>query len=171
MSDEARIAWSGKWIQAVVDGRWEYVKRTRDVGAAVILALTDAREVVLVEQFRVPLGRRCLELPAGLVGDETPGEAASASAARELEEETGFRAAHWEELGEFHASPGMSAEGFRLFRATGLTRVGPGGGVDAHEEIAVHVVPLDEVAGFVAARRARGVAIDVKLLALLPRAA
>lgn len=166
----SEVAWSGKWIQAVVDGRWEYVKRTRDVTAAVILAITDAQEVVLVEQDRVPIGRRCLELPAGLVGDDTPGEAASASAERELEEETGFRAAHWEELGEFFASPGMSAEGFRLFKATGLTRIGAGGGVDEHEQIDVHVVTIAEVPAFVAAKRAQGVAIDVKLLALLPYA-
>ena len=167
----ATVAWAGKWIQAIVDGRWEYVKRTREVTAAVILALTDDEEVVLVEQERVPLGRRCLELPAGLVGDDTPGEAASVSAARELEEETGFRAAHWEDIGEYFASPGMSAEGFRLFKATGLTRVGPGGGVDAHEQIEVHVVKLDALAAFIAAKRAEGCAIDVKLLALLPLAA
>lgn len=167
----AEVAWSGKWLQVVVDGRWEYVKRTRSVGAAVILAITDAREVVLVEQERVPIGRRCLELPAGLVGDDTEGESAAVSAARELEEETGFRAAHWEEVGEFFSSPGMSAEGFRLFRATGLTRVGAGGGVDEHEAIEVHVVTLDAVAEFVAAKRREGVAIDVKLLALLALAA
>ena len=167
----AAVAWEGKWIQVLVDGPWEYVKRTRDVSAAVILAVTDAGEVVLVEQERVPIGRRCLELPAGLVGDDTPGEAASASAERELEEETGFRAAHWNDLGEFFASPGMSAEGFRLFRATGLTRVGKGGGLEGHEDIAVHVVPLAEVPRFVAGKRAEGVAIDVKLLALLPHAA
>ncbi len=167
----ATVAWAGKWIQAIVDGRWEYVKRTREVTAAVILALTDDEEVVLVEQERVPLGRRCLELPAGLVGDDTPGEAPSVSAARELEEETGFRAAHWEDIGEYFASPGMSAEGFRLFKATGLSRIGPGGGVDAHERIEVHVVKLDALAAFIAAKRAEGCAIDVKLLALLPLAA
>ena len=167
----AVVAWAGTWIQVLVDGRWEYVRRTRDVTAAVILATTDDGEVVLVEQERVPLGRRCLELPAGLVGDETAGEAAAVSAERELEEETGFRAARWQEIGEFFSSPGMSGEGFRLFKATGLTRVGPGGGVGEHEDIVVHVVKLNAVAAFVAAKRADGCAIDVKLLALLPLAA
>ncbi len=163
----AETAWKGKYIQVVVDGTWEYVKRTRDIGAAVILALTDAGEVVLVEQERRPLGKRCLELPAGLVGDQEAGEDPAASAERELEEETGFRAEHWEEIGHFASSPGMSAEGFRLFKATGLSRVGEGGGVDESEDIEVHVVPLAEVPAFIARKRSEGVAIDVKLLALL----
>ncbi len=158
--------WQGKYIAVFVDGRWEYVKRARDISAAVILALTDAGEVVLVEQMRVPLGRRCIELPAGLVGDETPGEDAALSAARELEEETGFTADHWEELGEFASSPGMVGETFRLFRATGLRKTGTGGGV-AHEDIVTHVVKLDALTAFVAARRAENCAIDVKLLAVL----
>jgi ADP-ribose pyrophosphatase len=163
----AETAWKGKYVQVVVDGTWEYVKRTRDIGAAVILALTDAGEVVLVEQERRPLGKRCLELPAGLVGDQEAGEDPAASAERELEEETGFRAEHWEEIGHFASSPGMSAEGFRLFKATGLSRVGEGGGVDESEDIEVHVVPLAEVPAFIARKRSEGVAIDVKLLALL----
>lgn len=163
----AKTVWSGNYIQAIVDGRWEYVKRARGITAAVILALTDEDEVVLVEQPRVPLGRRCLELPAGLVGDENAGEAAAASAERELEEETGFAADHWEELGEFASSPGMLGETFRLFRATGLRRVGAGGGV-SHEEIVTHVVKLDAVPEFIEAKRRAGCAVDVKLLALLP---
>lgn len=161
-----KTVWQGRWIEVVVDGPWEYVKRARQISAAVILALTDTREVVLVEQPRVPLGRRCIELPAGLVGDGTAGEAPAASAARELEEETGYRADRWEDLGEFASSPGMVGETFRLFRATGLTRIGPGGGVDG-EDIVVHVVPLDGVADFLAAKRAENCAVDVKLLAVL----
>ena len=166
MSD-AKTVWSGNYIETIVDGRWEYVKRARGISAAVILALTDDDEVVLVEQPRVPLGRRCLELPAGLVGDETEGEEAATSAERELEEETGFAAEHWEELGEFASSPGMLGETFRLFRATGLRRIGAGGGV-SHEEIVTHVVKLAEVTAFIAAKRAEGCVIDVKLLAVLP---
>lgn len=164
-----KVAWSGKYIEVIVDGRWEYVKRARGISAAVILALTDDDEVVLVEQHRAPLRRNCVELPAGLVGDETAGEDPAASAERELEEETGFAAAHWEELGEFASSPGMVGETFRLFRATGLRRIGAGGGV-GHENIVTHVVKLDEVSAFLAAKRAEGCAVDVKLLAVLPYA-
>ncbi|MBR0552856.1 NUDIX hydrolase [Stakelama marina] len=147
-------------------GRWEFVARARGIRAAVILAVEDGH-VLLVDQHRAPLGRRCLELPAGLVGDDGEDEHALTAAARELEEETGYRAAHLESLGEFFSSPGMASEGFTLVRATGLTRVGDGGGVDEEEDIAVHRVPLDGIADYVAARRADGMAIDVKLLLLL----
>lgn len=157
--------WEGRFIAAKKRGRWEYASRTRGIGAAVILAV-DAGHVILVEQYRVPLGRHCLELPAGLVGDEQAGESVEASAARELEEETGYRAARIELLGRFYSSPGMVSEYFHLMRAEGLTRVGDGGGV-AGEDIAVHRVPIADVATFVAEKRAAGTAIDVKLLLLL----
>ena len=157
--------WKGRFLETKKRGRWEYVGRVGSVGAAVIIAI-DQDHVLLVEQYRVPLGRACLELPAGLVGDETEGETAEASAARELEEETGYRPAACTSLGSFYSSPGMVSESFTLVRAEGLTRVSEGGGT-ADENITVHRVPLATVADFIAERRAAGVAIDVKLLTLL----
>jgi len=157
--------WEGRYLAVRRRGKWEYVARTRGISAAVILAI-DEGEVILIEQYRVPLGRNCLELPAGLIGDEAQGEAAEAAAIRELAEETGYRAEKMTDLGRFHSSPGMASEGFSLLRAEGLTRVGAGGGVEG-EEIVVHRVKLAEVADFVAMKRAEGCAIDVKLLLLL----
>jgi ADP-ribose pyrophosphatase len=159
------IAWTGEWIVAKRRGRWEYASRARGIRAAVILAL-DAGEVILIEQFRVPIGKFCLELPAGLIGDETEDEDAISSARRELEEETGYSAAQWQEIGEFWSSPGMITESYTLLKATGLTRVGDGGGT-AHEDIVVHRVPLARIAETVAEHRARGHAIDTKLLMLM----
>lgn len=164
----ARTLWQGRFLEVHVapfgsSGHWEYVKRARGIEAAVILALTDAREIVLVEQYRPPLGAQCLELPAGLVGDEDAGEDVLASARRELVEETGFAAAHWEGFGTFASSPGMVGEIFHFFRATGLTRVGPGGGTE-HEGITVHVVALDKLPAFMDAARACGCCIDTRLL-------
>jgi ADP-ribose pyrophosphatase len=159
------VVWSGRFIEAKRLGKWEYVSRTRGVSAAVILAVDDGH-VILVEQYRVPIGARCLELPAGLVGDDTEGEAAAAAAIRELEEETGYRAERAIDLGRYFASPGMSSEGFTLLRAEGLTRVGEGGGIEG-EDIVVHRVKLADVAAFVAERREAGVAADAKLLLLL----
>lgn len=170
MTDEpVETMWAGRFITARRQGKWEYVGRSRGIRAAVILAIdtdADGDHVLLVEQMRVPLGRRCLELPAGLVGDETAGEAIETAAARELEEETGYRPAAIEPLGEYASSPGMVSETFTLVRAHGLTRTGDGGGVEG-EDIVVHRVPVTNVADFVAARRAEGMAIDVKLLLLL----
>ena len=130
-----------------------------------ILAIDDGC-VLLVEQYRVPIGCRSLELPAGLVGDEQAGEPIETAAARELEEETGYRADRIESLGLFHSSPGLTSEAFTLVRATGLTKVGDGGGVEG-EDIAVHRVPLATLGTFVAERRAAGVAMDAKMLVLL----
>ena len=160
------VMWEGRFIRAVRRGRWEYVGRRGGIEAAVIYAETPAGEVILVEQYRVPLGRRSLELPAGLVGDDAQGEGVASAAARELEEETGYRAGRIEELGFFYASPGMTSEGFTLVRAHDVTRVGDGGG-DAQEDIAVILVPRADLPAFVAAKRAAGVAIDVKMLLLL----
>jgi ADP-ribose pyrophosphatase len=114
----------------------------------------------------VPLERRCIELPAGLVGDDSDGEHKSEAAARELEEETGYRAGRLVDLGDYWSSPGMVSESFTLFRALDLVKVGTGGGVDG-EGIIVHRVPLDTLPDWLAARRAEGFAVDVKLLVLL----
>ncbi len=161
-------AWHGQFLEMHVvpfgdGGRWEFVKRVHGIEAAVILALTEAREIILVEQYRPPLGRSCIELPAGLVGDETEGEDVLVSAQRELLEETGFEATHWESFGAFASSPGMVGELFHFYRATGLTKTGPGGGTEG-EGITVHTVALEALPDFLAACRARGCAIDTRLL-------
>lgn len=164
-SDPIETMWAGRFLVAKREGKWEYVGRARGIGAAVILAITEG-DVLLVEQYRVPLKANCIELPAGLVGDETEGEDVTIAAARELEEETGYRPAKVEELGRFASSPGMVSETFMLVRATGLERVGEGGGVEG-EGITAHRVPLSDIGAFIAGKRAEGCAIDVKILLLL----
>lgn len=161
--------WAGRFITAKRRGRWEYVSRARGIGAAVILAIdeaADGRHVILVDQYRVPLERRCIELPAGLVGDDSEGEDPTLAATRELEEETGYHAGGMINLGQYWSSPGMVSESFTLFRALDLVKIGDGGGVPG-EDIRVHRVALDGLSDWIAARRAEGYAIDVKLLILL----
>ncbi len=162
------IVWQGRFVTAYKRGRWEYVGRSRGIHAAVVLAVDAEDHVLLVDQYRVPLGRRCLELPAGLVGDHEhcAGEDAAVAAARELEEETGYRAGRIEKVGEFYSSPGMVSESFTLFRAHALMKVGDGGGVD-HEDIVVHRVPLSGIEQAIDRFRNEGFAIDVKMLTLL----
>ncbi|WP_375380431.1 NUDIX hydrolase [uncultured Sphingomonas sp.] len=170
MSDPVETPWHGRFLEIRTQGTWEYAARRGDLHAAVILAIHEGA-VILVEQYRTPLGCRTIELPAGLVGDQPvedghEPETVEAAAARELEEETGYRPSRIEPLGVFASSPGMTSETFTLVRATGLTRVGDGGGEEG-EGITVHTIPLAAVAGFVAAKRAEGYAVDVKMLLVL----
>ena len=164
-SQEEQIVWQGRFITTKIKGTWEYVSRARGIKAAVILAIEDGH-VLLVEQYRVPLGVACLGLPAGLIGDETDNEVMEEAAARELEEETGYRPGRIELVGEFYSSPGMVSESFFFVRAHDLVKTGAGGGVEG-ENITVHRVPLAEVAAFMAQKRAEGCAMDAKLLMLL----
>lgn len=156
-----KVRWQGKYIRAVTDGPWEYVERCGEVSAVVILAEHDGK-IILVEQYRTPLGRRCLELPAGLVGDEDD-NGVEETALKELEEETGFIASRVERLGRYHSSPGMVAEGFDLVRMHGVGV----GGEKSEEDIEVHLVEAEKVADFVNSCRERGLAIDAKLMLLL----
>jgi ADP-ribose pyrophosphatase len=165
MSDEIETAWEGKWITVKRRGKWEYVSRARGIRAVVIVAIEDGH-VLLIDQYRVPLGKRCLELPAGLIGDDHEDDTPTSAAVRELEEETGYTADVTEDLGEYFSSPGMVSESFTLVRVSGLRKIGEGGGI-GDEDIVIHRVSIGEVPAFVAAKRAEGMAIDVKLLLLL----
>jgi len=158
----AEVMWAGRFVRALKRGKWEYASRANDINAVVILAEHDGK-VVLIDQPRVAVGGRCVELPAGLVGDEDPNATVEATAVKELEEETGFTADRIERLGEFHASPGMLSESFTLVRARGLRKIGEGGG-DENEDIRVHLVARDDIPGFIEQKRAEGFAVDVKLL-------
>ena len=74
MSEPVEIVWRGKWITARRQGKWEFVSRVGGIKAVVIVAIDEEGHVLLVDQYRVPLGKRCIELPAGLVGDEHEGD-------------------------------------------------------------------------------------------------
>ena len=159
------VMWVGKFVRAIRRGKWEYASRANDIRAVVILAEHEGK-VILVDQPRVPLGKRSLELPAGLVGDIDPNATIEETAVKELEEETGFTADHVERLGDFYASPGMLSEGFTLVRATGLRKIGEGGG-DENEDINVHLVPRADIPDFIEQKRREGFGVDVKLLLFL----
>ena len=163
-----RVLGEGRWLRLIDDDGWEFAERTGSRGVAVIVAVTDADELLLVEQYRHAVKARVIEPPAGLVGDHAKHaeEDAAAAARRELFEETGYEARLMEFVMECPSSPGMVSETYRLYRASGLERRGPGGGDDG-EDIAVHAIPLAEVAGFLARQRERGLAIDTKTFAAL----
>jgi len=164
-ADRPQVMWEGKYVRAIKQGRWEYVSRVNEVRAVVILAEFEG-SMILIDQRRVPIGGRCLELPAGLVGDIDRNATIEDTAIKELEEETGFTAERIERLGDFHSSPGMVSESFTMVRAHGVRRCGDGGGTE-DEDINVHLVPRPEISAFVAEKRGQGFAIDVKLLLFL----
>ena len=159
------VMWAGKFVRAVRRGKWEYASRANDIRAVVILAEYDGK-MILIDQPRVPLGARCVELPAGLIGDEDPDATVETTAVKELEEETGYTAERIDILGEFYASPGMLSEGFTLVRAHGVHRIGEGGG-DDNEDINVHLVARADIPNFLEQKRAEGFGVDVKLLIFL----
>ena len=157
---------AGKFLALVKEGQWEYADRTNATGAAIIVAVTDEQKLLLVEQDRIPVHARTIELPAGIIGDEpaSGNEDHAGAARRELEEETGYRAEQMEVLTHGPSSGGLTSETVTLLRAMNLRRVGAGGGV-ANENITVHEVPLAEVHAWLEARARSGVLIDPKVYA------
>jgi ADP-ribose pyrophosphatase len=159
------VLYEGKWLRMCRRGRWEYAERTHAEGMAVIvIALTPDDRVLFVEQTRVPIGAKTIEMPAGLVGDQPGEDTLEDAARRELEEETGWRAAEVEVLLVGPTSSGMSSEQVAFVRARGLEKVGAGGG-DASEDITVHEVPRAEAPAWLMHRHAEGYALDMKLWA------
>ena len=161
----AEVVWQGKYQRMMVRGTWEYVERAHAGGlAAIIIAVTPDDDVLFVEQFRVPLQARTIEMPAGLVGDIHAGESIEVSAIRELEEETGWTAAQAEVLMIGPTSSGMASEKIAFVRATGLRKVGEGGG-DGDEDITVHAIPRASAAAWLARKMGEGYELDAKLWA------
>lgn len=121
-------------------------RSTRDVvvhpGAVAVVALDEADRLVLVRQYRHPVGERLWELPAGLL--DVAGEAAPAAAARELQEEAGLAAGSWSVLVDLLTSPGMTDEAIRIFLARDLRPVERPAGIDEEAEMTLERVGLDE---------------------------
>jgi ADP-ribose pyrophosphatase len=166
MDEAPEVMAAGKYLRLVKRGHWEFADRHTCTGAVAIVAITDERHLLLVEQFRIPLMKNVLELPAGLVGDvagEEQEELATA-ARRELFEETGFEACEVRWLVSGPSSAGLTSEVVDFFLATGLKRIHAGGG-DHHENIVVHEVPLDGIGQWLDERARAGIMIDPKVYA------
>lgn len=159
--------YQGRFLSLVETDHWEYVTRSNAHAVVVIVALTGDGEIVLVEQYRRPVDRRVIELPAGLVGDQHgPDEQVLEAARRELIEETGYQAESVELLMESPSSAGMTDEIVSFIRAWGLNRIGSGGGDDS-EDIVTHVVPLDQVDHWLKQKQADGLFLDPKIFTAL----
>jgi ADP-ribose pyrophosphatase len=161
---ERRVLAEGKFLRLVAQSGWEWAERTNATDAAVIAAVTEDQCLVLVEQYRIPLQCRVVDLPAGLSGDDpdTAGEATIDAARRELFEEAGYEGSDWRFVLHGPASPGLTTEAYSLFTVHGAKRTGAGGG-DARENIEVHTVPLAELDAWLDAKRHSGVVVDPKI--------
>jgi len=165
MTNLKQTLYEGQWLRLVRIGHWESCERTHGQGMAVIvIAVTPADEVLFVEQYRIPLGARTIEMPAGLVGDDHAEDTLVDAARRELVEETGWSPGRVEVLLTGPTSSGMSNERIAFVRARDLVRVGDGGGVD-DENILVHAVPRAEAPAWLMRKRAEGFELDLKLWA------
>ena len=172
MNQKPIIRWEGKFLRVIQEGRWEYADRVKTSGAVAIVAVTDEARLVLTEQYRIPVAKRVIELPAGLAGDlaEKANEDFAEAARRELLEETGYEASDMRRLASGPPSAGLASEIVVFYHATKLRRAGEGGG-DAQEDIRVHEVPLCDINQWLAAKTAEGLLVDPKVYAGLYLAA
>ena len=161
-----RSLYKGKFLELVADGKWEYVQRPRGANPVGIVAVTPEGKLLLISQYRIPMQKACVEIPAGLAGDTTAGESWKTAALRELREETGYSATDMEYLTHGPPSAGLTSECMTLARAIGVAKAGAPE-PDGDEKIEVHEVPLAEVDAFLQAQAALGKLIDPKVYAAL----
>jgi ADP-ribose pyrophosphatase len=166
MAEAEEVLYEGKYLRYVRRGNWEYVKRKNISGIVGIVAVTDEGKLLLVEQYRPPMGKNVIEIPAGLAGDVAGSEheKLAEAAKRELLEETGYEAREMIEVVQGASSAGICDEVITLFVARGLMRKGAAQG-DGSEEITLHEVPVKDVAAWVAERLKMGLAVDLKVYA------
>jgi 8-oxo-dGTP pyrophosphatase MutT (NUDIX family) len=166
------VRWKGRFMSAVeihyrdangIERTWEAVERVGIGGIVVMVAVTPSGNVLLEKQFRPPLGRDVIELPAGLVD---PGEPMEDAARRELIEETGWSARELRFLAEGPMSTGASTEVLRAYLCTGLEHVGKNGG-DDNEIIEVIEVPVRSLQDYLTKVQAEGVLVDLKVYGLV----
>ena len=158
----------GEHLRLLKVGHWEYADRTRGTGVVAIIAVTAKHELVLTEQYRIPVGLNVIDLPAGLVGDEAEFESEEflTAAERELLEETGFKASQMQPIFTGPASPGMVTEMLSFYVASGCEQVEAGGGDDT-EEIETHVVPIEGIREWIDNKVSSSCCVDPKVFAAL----
>lgn len=168
MPRASRTVFRGRLIRVQVDrvrlgGRTVEREVVHHPGAVAVVAVTPAREAVLVNQYRHPVRARLWEIPAGTL---EPGEKPLDAARRELEEETGYRAGRWTRLAEVYTTPGFCTEKMVIFLALDLEEGAARPQDD--EEIQVCRVPLDEVAGWIRSGKLQDAKTVLGLLLALP---
>lgn len=161
------IKYEGKYIRVVKRNDWEFVERLNTTGSVAVIPVTNDGNLVLVKQYREPLQRHILEMPAGLVGDINKEETIETAAYRELLEETGYHANKLENLGTYVVSPGITTEKMNYVVATDLEKQTDGGGDDT-EQIEVFELPVvTAVTKLMEIEKKGEVFVDAKIFACL----
>lgn len=158
-----KTVFEGEHVLVLERDHWQYVERKKGKTAVAVIAVTDADEVILTEQYRRPVGARVIDWPAGLVGDEGNDDPA-ATAKKELEEETGYVCDSVERVASGPTSPGITSELVSLYRANGVRKKGEGGGVGG-EDITVHVIARAGLRHWLDGKARDGVLVDLKIWA------
>ena len=164
-NDQAKeTLWSGKYIEVNKERGWEYVQRRNNGGVVAIIGITDDQEIILTEQFRLPLGASVIDLPAGLIADEVQfkGEDAKTAAERELLEECGYSGTSFKTLFKRPTSAGLTNEVVTYISAKNLEKSDLGGGV-GDENITTHVIPLSKINQWLTNQERFGAYIDPKI--------
>jgi ADP-ribose pyrophosphatase len=147
----SRVIHRGRYLEFRIDTmqRADGTTGTRDVvghpGEIAVLAVDDDGRLLLVRQWRIPAGRALLEIPAGTLDvHEGVTEDPDLAARRELEEETGHRAATWRKLATFWTAPGFTSERMHLYLATGIAGADEDGRLtpDEDERLELRHVPI-----------------------------
>jgi len=156
----------GRFIRVLRKDNWEYIQRPNCTGIVVILAMTDDRKVILARQYRLPVNGEVIEFPAGLMNDGASKrkEGIIAAARRELLEETGYLAKRIVKVMAGPAGSGLSADILTVVHATGLKKVGHGGG-DETENITVCEVPVKTAGKWLKTMMRKGYYVDPKVYA------
>jgi len=157
------ILYEGKFLNMVSNDGWEYVTR-KDCDVAVVMAILTHTQLIVVNEYRKPLDKRVIGLPAGI---SEPSEDIFGTARRELIEETGYEAGCIRMIAKnLPSSPGLTDETFNMLKATELMSVGDGGG-DETEDIKVEILDLSKARETIDAWLRDGCLIDPKLYAAL----
>jgi ADP-ribose pyrophosphatase len=163
-----KAVYDGKFIRVIDRNGWEYASRKNLSGIVGIIGVTERNELLLIEQFRPPINKPVIEIPAGLAGDlkGSRNEGLAKAARRELLEETGYICKTLRQVAAGTASAGICDEIITLFVATGLTHIGTAHG-DGTEHITTHLIPLDKVEAWLRKQRRNGKEVDLKVYAAL----
>lgn len=156
-----KTVFEGDHLLVKETGDWQFVERKKGKSAVAVLAVTEDGKIILTEQLRKPVGKRVIDYPAGLVGDDGTNDPA-ATAKKELEEETGYTCESVEHLATGPSSPGITSEIVSFYRARSVTKNGEGGGVGG-EDIEVHTIARDELSAWLEEKQKAGVLVDLKL--------